>query len=326
MRCPVHLLQQPVGYCCECGTLGCAKCLTEHEGNLYCKKHYKPIEEAIRQKEEQAAIRKKHHRHKLVVRYKDGRTVPGMCFALNPKSEGFHLDIVDERGGATGEREHVFFDRIKAVFNVKSFDGRHDRLKDLPSFVPSGGPMVVKFEDGEVAKGIALHPHPTVKERFYLIPEDEKSNNISILIEGSAVEAIYTSDEYAALRQQEKEAKKEGGESTQVSQEETMGDFHFQSGNYDDALGQYRLAAEKTAMCNRIRKKLVVSTYNVGINHLKRHSYPKALQYMEEVLKIDPDNERALKKAQKLKRSIDKTKRHMDEIKRKSDASRAEGG
>ena len=148
------------------------------------------------------------------------------------------------------------------------------------------------------------------ESRFYLIPKDPKSNNVSILVEASAVEGVYLPEEYQALRVREREeSRREQEVATDLSREETMGDFYFETRNYAAALKQYELAAHKYPATRRLRKKMLVAQYDVGVQHIKRRNYTEALACMEEVMKVDPHNAHALKKAKQLRRIIQKTKR-----------------
>ena len=112
-----------------------------------------------------------------------------------------------------------------------------------------------------------------------LLPSDESTNNITILVERAAVEAVYTPEEYFALKKAKEETRKKPAkkESTELSQEETMGDFYFETHSYIAAAQHYKLAAKQFPDSERIRKKFVVATINVGIQHIKKREYPSAL-------------------------------------------------
>jgi hypothetical protein len=60
-----------------------------------------------------------------------------------------------------------------------------------------------------------------------------------------------------------------------------------------------------------LRKKNLAATLNIGIGFVKRRDYPKALEWMERALEIDPDNEVAKRKAKQLTKVIEKTQRRM---------------
>lgn len=249
--------------------------------------------------------KKAHPRQRLVVRFKDGRTVYGVCFALNPKEPSFYLDIMDSAGISTGKTEQIDYADIKAVFYVKSFDGKFDKHTAYRDWTPEGTDVVVEFEDGETVEGSTLHRYTGSEPRFYVIPKDTKGNNISILVEKSAVASMSTPQEYRARKEAEKEEKKQDA-SVDLSQEETMGDFYFETRNYPDALEQFNGALKKFPQSHRLRRKILVCKYNIGVQFIKRREYTKALDAMQEVLKLDPRNEHAKKKTHQLRKIIER--------------------
>ncbi|MCP4639000.1 MAG: hypothetical protein GY851_01130 [bacterium] len=256
----------------------------------------------------QELSRKRHARQRLVVRYKEGATKCGMCYALNSKDTAFHLDMVDNEGVSSGATEQIRFEDLKAVFYVKSFDGKYDKATRYREWTPQGNELHVEFTDGEVLRGVTVHPYNLNDARFHLIPADPTTNNISILVEASAVKAVYTPDEYKEKREREKEERKKREVSDDLSQEETMGDFYFETRNYPAALEQYGLAAKKFPQSGRIRRKMLASEYNIGVQFIKSRKYAEALAYMDRILKVDPKNAHARKKALQLRKILDRDK------------------
>jgi tetratricopeptide (TPR) repeat protein len=306
MQCPNHPRNEATGYCSVCGSFGCGECLVELARQLYCRKHYKqvarPVEEA-----KHTEARRRQPRQRLVVRFKDARTMYGMCFALNLKDEGFHLDRVDEKGVSIGETVQVRFEDLKAVFYVKSFDGKFDKSVRYRDWTPEGSELVVEFSDGETVQGYSLHSLTGSEKRFHLIPKDPNSNNVSIVVERTAVSGMYTPEEWEEKKSREREERRQNHEAvSDLSQEETMGDFYFETRNYHGALEQYAEALKKFPQSLRLRKKILLANYNMGVQHIKRREYTKALRYMENVLKMDPRNTHAHKKIVQLKRIIEK--------------------
>jgi hypothetical protein len=287
-----------------CGDLGCSECLTEHEGALYCPKHYRPIAQRIKEDKRHDTVRRRRPRQRLVVRYADGRCIYGVSYALNPRDPGFHLDLVDATGAPLEKTELIQFQDLKAVFLVKSFDGRFDKKVRYKEWTPEGGEVVVKFRDGEVIRGFLLRRYNPNEPRFHLIPQDPETNNISVLVEVAATEGVYTPEEYEEVLAREREAHKEMSGPATLSQEEGLGDFYFETRNYDAAREQYRLASVKFPQLSRLRKKRLLTEYNVAIQHIKRHEYDKALACMEIIVKSDPHNERVLKKVAQLRHII----------------------
>jgi tetratricopeptide (TPR) repeat protein len=314
-------LRNAAGYCCVCGSFFCEDCLTRHEGNLYCPKHYKPIAAKIDEEQKRQEARKRHSRHSLVVYFKDGRREQGVCHALNIRESGFHLSCEDDNGAATGKSVRVRFQDIKMVANVKSYTGKNDKTHAYQEYTPGGSDLVIDFGDGEVIEGTTVHAYDPDSPRFYFIPKDRTSNYINVLVERAGVAAIYSPQEWIELKAAEDERRRqlraEGQttHSTPASQEETMGDFYFEQSNYTGALEQYKIAARRAPDSLRLKKKLLASTLNIGISFIKRRDYPKALEWMEKGLEIDPDNDAAQRKAKQLRKVIEKTQRRMQAYK-----------
>ncbi|MDQ1256480.1 MAG: hypothetical protein QG656_1076, partial [Candidatus Hydrogenedentes bacterium] len=297
------------GYCIVCGDLGCGECLNEHENQLYCEKHFRPFAKQLQEQERRQQVRQKFARQRLVIRYKDKRRLSGVSFTLNPRGTEFHLDVVNTEGVPTGESVLVKFDELKAIFYVKSFDGNFDKSTIYREWIPEGKEMVVKFTDGEVIRGFSLQQYKGDEIRFYLIPNDPSSNNISMLIERSAVEQVFVASEYEAQRAKEREERKTPDVIEDLSQEETMGDFNFENRNYEAALALYEDAIRKFPMSRRLRKKILVVQYNIGVQHIKRHKYKEALECMDFVLKADPQNPHAIRKTLQLRKILEKMRR-----------------
>lgn len=305
MQCPNHSRTETIGYCCVCASFGCSECLKLHEGNLYCRRHYQPIAQKIEEEKRHEDAKKRRPRQLLAVRYTDGRCQYGVCYALNLRDPAFYLDLVDSAGAPIGKTETIRFQHLKAVFLVKSFDGHFDKTVRYKEWTPEGAELVAEFKDGEVLRGTTLHRYDPNEPRFHLIPSEPDTNNISILVEASALTRIYTVPEYTEKIQREQEALREQ-ESATLSQEETTGDFYFETRNYPQALEQYRLAAAKFPQSPRLRKKVLLAQYNVAVQYIKRHEYKQALASMEAILKADPRNERVAKKVSQLRHIIQK--------------------
>ena len=337
MKCPNHLLTNVAGYCAVCGMFACESCLTVHEGNKYCSRHYKPIADKLKAEAQSVEVRKKHGRQHLVVHYTNGSTAQGISRSMNTREAGFFLEIEDKKGVLTGETERIQFGDIKYIANVKSYSGKFDQSEQHPEYNATGSPVVVRFRDGEVVDGTTMHNYVPNEPRFYIIPHDPMSNNINILVEQAAIERVFTPEEYEAEKALAKEQKvqrrkndsdlrrrqadedggaelgESGAPEPELSQEESMGDFYFETHNYPSALEQYVMARNKAPHSVRLRKKVTVSTLNIGIQFIKSREYPKALEYMEQALELEPDNPHAKKKAKQLRKTIDKTERRMRE-------------
>lgn len=260
-----------------------------------------------------AEVRKKHPRQRLVVHFADGRVCYGVTFHINMREDGFNLELTEQDGTTLDKSEKVLFSEIKAVFYVRAFDGKFNRHEPRPQIETKGPVLVVEFNDGEILKGTAVHPYAESHPRFYVVPLDEHSNNFSVLVERSAVAKVMTADEYKEEKKRRKSEQREQGKAENLSQEETMGDFYFETRDYTSALAQYELAIKNGQASDRIDRKMIVSKYNVAMQFVKRRNYPRALQIMGEVLEMDPRNEHARKKAKKLRKIIEHEKEDDDD-------------
>ncbi len=256
----------------------------------------------------QARAKKRHHRQRLVVRYQDGRTLYGVSFALNLKDSGFHLDETDAKGVTTSESIQVEFSDLKAVFYVKSFDGKFDKTEQFREWAPEGSEVVLEFTDGESIHGFTQHPYNPHDVRFYLIPIEQDTNNISILVEAKALKGVYTPEQHKAKKKEEK-AQRQQQRGADVTQEETMGDFYFETRNYKAAQEQYEIALTQFPQSHRLRKKKLAAFFNIGVQHIKQRNYPDALEVIEEVLRLDPGNSHAQKKVHQLRKIVAKSKK-----------------
>ena len=319
MKCPSHITREVAGYCCVCGSFYCEDCLTRHEGNLYCRKHYKPIGEKIEREQKLQEGRKRRARQSLVIQFKNGQQAQGVSRTMNLRDTGFHLECEDNDGVATGQTIRVRFEDVRCVCHVKSYNGDFNASESDQEYAPGGSDVIVEFRDGEILRGKTLNLYNPDHPRFYVIPDDPASNNINVLVEQSAVQSIYSPEAYeekvqavaAAEKAVPSSAKEEGNRTVSLEQEESMGDFYFEQRNYLPAVEQYRLAYEKHPGASRIRRKLIVTTINVGIGHIKGREYPDALRWMKRALELDPENEHAKKKEKQLRRVIEKTQRRM---------------
>lgn len=264
------------------------------------------------EKKRQEQARARHPRQRLVVRYADGRTEYGVCFALNPKETSFHLDRVDEKGASTGKTVQVRFADLKAVFQVKSFDGKFDRSEHHTPPLETGDELVVEFRDGEVIRGHTQRNYDPDSPRFFLVPRDHKTNNLSVLVERKAVAHVYTPEEHKLRKDRARAERREHPRGIDLSQEETTGDFYFETRNYDAALEQYEVAIRKYPHVGRLRRKILASQYNIGVQFIKKHEYDTALVFMDKVLEADPGNSHAGKKAHQLRRIIERKKQGQD--------------
>lgn len=309
MNCPVHPSNEVVGYCKVCGDLGCSVCITEHEGALYCERHFRPFREEIERRKKQNNLLHRPDRRRLVARPLEGEPLCGICFALNIRGDGFHLDLVDRKGQPLGETRRINFRDLKAVYYVKSFDGHFDRSASYQDPHAMGAPVVVEFKDGELLRGHTFANYNANLPRFFVIPEDTDSNNISVLVERAAVAGIYDPEEYRQRKHQDLENYIEEHQRPGYNREECVGDYYFSNHDYARAIKHYRVQVRESGDLPRLHKKIVSAQYNIGVNHIKAHHYERALEYMEAVLEADPQNDKARHKAAKLKLMLDRKRK-----------------
>lgn len=312
MRCPTHLLREAVGYCQVCGSFGCADCLTFHEGQYYCKRDYKPIQDEIERKRKHEAQRTRTERQRLVVHTRKGEVYYGVCFALNPNHDAFKLELMTKDNEPAGKTQAFNFKDLKAIFYVKAFDGEFDRSKTYAEETPEGGGVVAVFEDGEVLKGHTYQAYHGEAPRFHLIPDDRDGNNLSILIERAALKGLYTPEEYHELKKREiKEyVKAHAGEGK--DNEELIGDYYFERKDSRRALSHYYKAVEAVGQTPALLKKIVATEYNTAMMYLRDKHLTHALHHLEKARKFDEGNEAVLQKIAQIRQKLrlDRTKDH----------------
>ena len=121
----------------------------------------------------------------VVIRYVDGRIVKGYSNDFFPKKAFFHVG-----SGPSDKGTQVAVQDLKAVFFVKDFDGNpeYDENKVFTEGQAVQGRKVqVTFKDGEVQVGAVLGYDPN-RPGFFMIPPDERSNNLRIFAVSAAVE------------------------------------------------------------------------------------------------------------------------------------------
>lgn len=132
-------------------------------------------------------------RNLVVARYRDGRTIKGTTYDFGPQKKGFHVGAMGEEGGKVSE---VLFSDLKAVFFVRSLEGRLDHplsKEGLEERAEPIGPMKVKitFFDGETLVG-TTHGYTLEREGFFIVPVEEDSNNLRIFVISKAVQQVET--------------------------------------------------------------------------------------------------------------------------------------
>ena len=252
---------------------------------------------------EESSDNGERRRQKLVVHTRDGKIAYGFTLVMNKHTDGFNLELVDKHNQPLRKAAHFEFKDLKAVFYVKSFDGKFDPAKYDHAMPDDGVPLVLIFQDGEIVKGHTNGHGWTREPRFYFVPEESTSNNLGMLVERAATAQILTPEGYKKMQETELEDFVTQHSKDGVSREELLGDFEFSKHNYLQALRHYREVREQHDGPH-IRKKLCTAKYNVAVCHIRQRDYQRALRYMELVLKLDPTHEQARRKVDQLREHL----------------------
>lgn len=129
----------------------------------------------------------------VVARYRDGRVIKGTTYDFGPQKKGFHVNPLGEEGGKVSE---VLFSDLKALFFVKSLEGKQDHpsaKEGIEEKTEPVGQMKVKitFFDGETLLG-TTQGYTLEREGFFIVPLEEHSNNLRIFVISKAVKEVDT--------------------------------------------------------------------------------------------------------------------------------------
>ena len=123
--------------------------------------------------------------NQVVARFLDGRVIKGKTLDMDPSRPSFHLR------SALHPPIEVQLAELKALFFVKDLAGDPERVDGMElsagdSRARGSQPIEVEFADGERVVGLTVR-YPPVRPYFYVLPADERSNNIRILVNKAAV-------------------------------------------------------------------------------------------------------------------------------------------
>ncbi len=123
---------------------------------------------------------------RVIVRYSDGATLRGYFSVEDVSLPGNDSAETLSVRSVEGEIENIKVSRLKAIFFVKSFEGKQD-YSEFKVFThqPSGKGVWVRihFHDGEIMEGIAPNSLSTFAGQvFSLTPPDPRSNNETVLV------------------------------------------------------------------------------------------------------------------------------------------------
>lgn len=124
-------------------------------------------------------------KNNVVARYQDGRVVKGVSLDVDPSRPTCHVRPAGEPAVPVALAD------LKALFFVRSLEGNPEHNEE--SSLASGDPrsrgltlVSLRFADGEVITGLTIR-YPPNRPFFFVLPVDQKSNNIRILVNRAAV-------------------------------------------------------------------------------------------------------------------------------------------
>lgn len=133
-------------------------------------------------------------RQKVILRFVDGKIIRGYIDNFSPSDEV--VSIVDE----SSKSQTVNINELKAIFFVKTFEGdkSYSERKAFTQTTIPGKRVFVRFKDGESMVGYIEGNVPwekgffleQKKGGFFLIPVDNKSNNIKVFVVASSVQDV----------------------------------------------------------------------------------------------------------------------------------------
>ena len=127
--------------------------------------------------------------NEVVAHYLDHRVVKGQSLDVDPAKPTCHIRTVDH---AVVE---VKLAELKALFFVRDLEGNPQKV-DAAAIVPAdartrgAARIEVEFTDGERIVGLTVR-YPPVKPFFFVLPADDSSNNVRILVNREAVRAMH---------------------------------------------------------------------------------------------------------------------------------------
>ena len=129
--------------------------------------------------------------NKLVVRYRDGRTLRGQTADFVPTRPSFHLLPTDPTGARCGQVVEIQVVDLKALFFVKDFVGNpaYVEAKEFAARTTPGRKIRVEFLDGEILVGTTMG-YQAGRPGFFVIPADPGSNNERCFVVAGAVRTV----------------------------------------------------------------------------------------------------------------------------------------
>jgi hypothetical protein len=109
------------------------------------------------------------------------------------------MSVEERKGREGGKVSEVFMSDLKAVFFVKSLEGRLDHppakesLNDFKEGLNPIGSVKVKitFVDGEILIG-TTHGYSAERKGFFVVPLESGSNNLRVFVIANSIKQIET--------------------------------------------------------------------------------------------------------------------------------------
>jgi len=133
----------------------------------------------------------------VVARYRNGKIIRGVTHDFGPQKKVFHVSTVERHGRTVdGKVYEIFLSELKAVFFVKSLEGKQGPLppkEPLEEKLEAPGLMKARitFLDGEILVGTTYGYTPE-RDGFFVAPLEKDSNNLRIFVVSSAVKKVET--------------------------------------------------------------------------------------------------------------------------------------
>ncbi len=242
--------------------------------------------------------------YKVVAHTRKGQVYHGLCNTLNKDSPSLEIFLHDKKGVPLDKCKVIPLDKLKALFVVKDFDGHPATTAAKVVASPPIAPIALEFTDGETIVGRPMDGQWQTAARILLRPEDTRCNNMLLVADRTSIKSISSLEVYKLKRQQDFNDFGRKHFKPGMSQEECIGDYYFSKIDYWRASEYYGLALEHTPSNSRVRSKLCVSKYNIGMHHIRNKEYLQALHYMELVLELEPGNTWAIEKARQIREHV----------------------
>ncbi|HOC68182.1 MAG TPA: ATP-binding protein [Candidatus Hydrogenedentes bacterium] len=242
--------------------------------------------------------------YKVVAHTQKGSIYHGLCTSFEREANELEIFLHDKKGKPINKRKVIPFEKLKALFLIKQFE---DYPVAEPANIPApppNAPLAVEFHDGEIIVARPMDTDWKNAKRLLLRPEDSSTNNLLLFAERTAIKSVSSLEVYKQEQAQAFNAFVRSHFKPGMSREECLGDYYFSRMDYWHAADFYSIALDHASSNARVKNKLCVSKYNIGMHHIKNKDYSQALQYMELVLELDPDNTWAREKANKLQEHL----------------------